>query len=121
MGNTVLVVEDNTEQRTVMRLILERAGYTVAEAVNGAEALQYLMSYTPDVLVLDILMPMLGGGVVLERIQQMPALRDMRVVVVTAYPRFRAEAERLGVDAFLIKPVTPAELLQAIEAALQGA
>ena len=61
MGYTVLIVEDDQQQRELLHLALERAGYTVAEAVNGAEALQYLMSYTPDVIVLDILMPMLGG------------------------------------------------------------
>ncbi len=121
MGHTVLIVEDDAEQRSLMRLALERAGYTVAEAVNGAEALQYLMSYTPDVIVLDILMPMLGGGVVLERIQQMPALQDVRIVVVTGYPRFREETERLRVDQFLVKPTTSAELLEAIETALQDA
>lgn len=121
MGHTVLIVEDDQEQRALMRMALERAGYTVTEAVNGAEALQHLVRYTPDVIVLDILMPMLGGGVVLERIQQMPALQDVRIVVVTGYPRFREETERLHVDQFLVKPITSAELLQAIEAVLQDA
>ena len=120
MGHTVLIVEDDQEQRALLRLTLERAGYKVTEAVNGAEALQHLVSYTPDVIVLDLLMPMLGGRVVLERIQQMPALQDVRIVVLTAYPRFRQETERLPVDRFLVKPITPTALLQAIEEVLQS-
>jgi len=59
-------------------------------------------------------MPMLGGEAVLQRIRQMPALRDTRVLVLTAYPRFRDTASLDHVDRFLVKPVLPRDLVTAI-------
>lgn len=116
MANTVLVVDDDRELRGLYRLILERGGYMVYESVNGAEALQFLMTYTPDVIIMDMLMPMLGGEAVLQRIRQMPALNGTPVVITTAYPRFREAS--LHVNQFLVKPVKPEELLQAVASAL---
>ncbi len=118
MSHSILIVDDDSELRILYRAILEREGYLVDEAPNGAEALKYLMSHTPDVIVMDMLMPMLGGEAVMRRIQQMPALRDVRVVVLTAYPRFRESAQYLQADQFLVKPVKPTDILQAIAAAL---
>jgi CheY-like chemotaxis protein len=118
MGYSILVVDDDQELRFLYRTVLEREGYTVDEATNGAEALQHLMSYTPDVLIMDMLMPMLGGESVMKRIQQMPNLEDMRIVVLTAYPRFRDSVQFLHADQFLVKPVTPDDIVQAIHAVL---
>ena len=120
MGQSVLVVDDDWEIRCLYRIILERAGYRVAEAGNGAEALKYLLSHTPDVIVMDMLMPMLGGEAVLRRIQQMGALENVRIVVVTAYPRFREAVRFLPPEQFLVKPVTPQAILQAIGAAVSA-
>ena len=77
------------------------------------------MSYTPDVLMMDMLMPMLGGNSVMKRIQQMPGLENMRIVVLTAYSRFREFRDAfLHADQFLVKPVKPADIVQAIRAVL---
>jgi CheY-like chemotaxis protein len=118
MSHSILIVDDDSELRILYRAILEREGYLVDEAPNGAEALKFLMSHTPDVIVMDMLMPMLGGEAVMRRIQQMPALRDVRIVVLTAYPRFRESAQYLQADQFLVKPVKPIDIIQAISAAL---
>ncbi len=118
MGQLVLVVDDDKQLRNLYRIVLEREDFTVEEAANGAEALKYLMSQTPDVIVMDMLMPMLGGEAVMKRIQQMPNLQDIRIVVLTAYPRFRQTAEFLYADAFLVKPTTPDELVSAIRQVL---
>ena len=120
MSNNVLIVDDDKELRKLYRTILEREGYTIHEAANGAEAMQFLMNYTPDVIVMDMLMPMLGGEAVMQRIQQMPTLTDVKVVVLTAYPRFRESAQYLQADQFLVKPVTPEDILRAIQTALQN-
>lgn len=118
MSQLVLVVDDDKQLRNLYRIVLEREDFTVEEAANGAEALKYLMSQTPDVIVMDMLMPMLGGEAVMKRIQQMPNLQDIRIVVLTAYPRFRQTAEYLYADAFLVKPTTPDELVSAIRQVL---
>jgi len=114
MTYSVLIVDDDPALRTMYRIILERRGYVVDEAANGAEALRLLLNQTPDVIVLDILMPMLGGEAVLQRIRQMPALRDTRVLVLTAYPRFRDTASLEHVDRFLVKPILPNDLVMTI-------
>ncbi len=118
MSHTILVVDDDRELRVLYRMVLEREGYVISEAANGAEALKFLMSHTPDVIVMDMLMPMLGGEAVVQRIQQMPALNDIRIIVLTAYPRFRESAAFLRADEFMVKPAKPHELLEAVEAVL---
>lgn len=117
MTQTVLVVDDDWEIRSLYRIILEREGYRVDDAPNGAEALKYLLSHTPDVIIMDMLMPMLGGEAVLRRIQQVGSLENVHIVVVTAYPRFRESVRFLPPEQFLVKPVTPEAILRAVRAA----
>lgn len=119
MAYSILIVDDDRELRVLYRTVLERAGHVVDEAANGAEALKYLMTRTPDVIVMDMLMPMLGGEAVMKRIRQMPSLREVRIVVLTAYPRFRDSALYLQADAFLVKPVRPQQIVQAVEGTLE--
>src|SRR5690554_4546475 len=119
MTYSVLIIDDDQQVRTMYRLVLERHGYDVDEASNGAEALRMLLNQTPDVILLDILMPMLGGEAVLQRIRQMPSLHNTRVLVVTAYPRFQKTTNLDHVDGFLVKPIQPSELVTAIEDALE--
>ena len=120
MAYSILIVDDDRELRVLYRTVLERAGHLVDEAANGAEALKYLMTRTPDVIVMDMLMPMLGGEAVMKRIRQMPSLREVRIVVLTAYPRFRDSALYLQADAFLVKPVRPQQIVQAVEGTLEA-
>lgn len=114
MAYSVLIVDDDQQVRAMYRMVLERHGYRVDEAANGAEALHLLLNQTPDVILLDILMPMLGGEAVLQRIRQMPSLDHTRVVVLTAYPRYQKIASLDQVDRFLVKPVLPRDLVGAI-------
>ncbi|MBN1201083.1 MAG: response regulator [Anaerolineae bacterium] len=118
MAYSVLIIDDDKELRTIYRIILEREDYTVYEATNGAEALKFLVNQTPDVILIDMLMPMLGGEAVLQRIQQMPALTDTRIVVLTAYPRFRESALYFQADKFLVKPIKPVDLVEAVASVL---
>jgi CheY-like chemotaxis protein len=118
MTHSVLIVDDDRELRLIYRKILERVGYTVLEAPNGADALKLLINQTPDVLVVDMLMPMLGGEAMMQRVRQMPALNNMKIVVLTAYPRFRESAMYFQADQFLVKPIKPDDLIGAIASAL---
>jgi two-component system alkaline phosphatase synthesis response regulator PhoP len=116
----ILVVDDDDKLRALYRVILEREGYTVDEAANGAEALKYLSSHTPHLIILDMLMPILGGEAVLRRIQQNPALSSVCLIVLTAYPRFRDALPPLFAGQFLVKPVTPEQIVSAVRAGLDG-
>lgn len=120
MPHSILIVDDDSELRSLYRAILEREGYVIHEAANGADALRFLMNHTPDVIIMDMLMPLLGGEAVMKRIQQMPGLQDVRIVVLTAYPRFRESAQYLQADQFLVKPIKPRDIVQAVQAAING-
>jgi CheY-like chemotaxis protein len=118
MTYSVLIVDDDKGLRGLYRMVLEKAGYLVDEVTNGADALKYLMNHTPNVIIVDMLMPMLGGEAVIKRIQQMPALDEVKIIVVTAYPRFRESIGFFRADSFLVKPIQPNEVLEAVEGAL---
>lgn len=119
MAYSVLIVDDDRELRMIYRMILERRDFVVYEAGNGAEALKFLMNQTPDAIVMDMLMPMLGGEAVMQRIRQMPALKDTRVVVLTAYPRFQQSALAFQADSFLVKPIKPEDLVHTLQSVLE--
>ncbi len=118
VSHLILIVDDDDQLRVLYRIILEREGYTVDEAANGAEALRYLGDRTPDLIILDMLMPLLGGEAVLQRIQQNPALSNVRLIVLTAYPRFCDVLPPLFAGQFLIKPVTPEQMVSAVRVGL---
>jgi CheY-like chemotaxis protein len=117
---TVLVVEDDAELRMIYRQTLERANYAVVEAFDGADAIQQTAELVPDVVILDMMMPRMGGPTVLQLIRQNPALEKSRLVVITAYPQFRESALKYNVDLFLTKPVRPIEIINAIKTVLNG-
>jgi CheY-like chemotaxis protein len=81
---TVLVVDDDPHARRMLRNIIERVGYTVLEAPNGEEALGLLDQERPDLIMLDLIMPGMDGFEVLDRLQTMPEVATVPVVVVTA-------------------------------------
>ena len=121
MAQSVLVVDDDKGLRNLYRMVLENAGYVVDEATNGADALKYLMNQTPDVIIMDMLMPMLGGESMIKRLQQMPGLESAKIIVITAYPRFRESAEFVRADRFLVKPIQPQEVVEAVASVLSEA
>jgi CheY-like chemotaxis protein len=118
MSQLILIVDDDAELRALYRIILEREGFAVDESIHGAEALKYLGDHTPDLIIMDMLMPMLGGESVLRRIRQNPALSSVRLIVLTAYPRFRDALPPLPADQFLVKPITPEQMVIAVRRAL---
>lgn len=120
MSQLILIVDDDAELRMLYRLILEREGFTVAEAANGADALRFLSTQKPDLIIMDVLMPLLGGEGVMRKLQQMPILDEVRIIVLTAYPRFRDSALFVRADQFLVKPVTPQQIVAAVRATLSG-
>ena len=110
---TVLVADDNPVVREVMRDLLEEAGYTVAEADGGAEALRLARLLQPALLTLDVMMPDLDGFDVIQVLRNDPITRELPVLFVSASP----EPERgaaLGGSGFLLKPFAPEELLEQV-------
>jgi CheY-like chemotaxis protein len=116
----VLVVEDDPTLRQIYRQSLERKNYLIYEASNGEEALEKLKEIKPQVIILDMMMPGMGGPTILQKIRQNPELAQIRIVVITAYPQFRESALHYEVDQFLTKPLRPADIVKAIETALDS-
>lgn len=108
----VLVAEDDPASRELLREILEAGGYQVVEACDGREALQKIEETEPDLVLLDIQMPVLNGFAVLRQLRQEPRFATLRVVGLTAYA-MRGDRERVlnaGFDAYIAKPIDAAAL-----------
>jgi CheY-like chemotaxis protein len=105
-GVKVLLVDDEDQLRRVMRDLLERDGYTVAEARDGPQALDQVDQVAPDIIVLDLNLPTLDGYAVLSELRSRPATRDIPIIVLTAKGDEDNEVRvfELGADDFLTKP-----------------
>ena len=116
----ILVVDDETNIRLMLRTALTSVGYTVQEATNGKEALEIIGRFVPDVMILDLSMPAVDGIAVLNQLKGVRADRKPRIIVLTAYGSIpvAVKATRLGAVDFLEKPVSPDEVREAVQAAL---
>lgn len=104
---SILIAEDNAVNRELLREVLEARGYNVAEACNGLEALQMIEQSKPDVLLLDLGMPVLDGYGTIRKIRENPAMASLPVIAVTAYA-MRGDREKVmeaGFDSYLSKPI----------------
>jgi CheY-like chemotaxis protein len=108
----------------MFRTALEHEGYVVEEAANGQEALEAIERTSPDLVILDLNMPVLDGMAVLERLQSSNGVaRGPKVIVLTAYGSIPAavQATRLGAVDFLEKPITPQDLRETVKSVLAEA
>jgi DNA-binding response OmpR family regulator len=118
---TILVVDDEANIRTSVRLCLEGAGYVVRQASNGSEAMEQISRNPPDLMLLDLAMPVMDGMTVLAEMRSVYARFPTRVVVVTAHGSVKTaiQAIRLGASDFLEKPVIPEDLRLSVASVLR--
>ncbi len=119
----ILVAEDNAVNRELLRELLEARGYTVFEACDGQEALQMIEKTQPELLLLDIGMPILDGFGVIRKIRDNPRLAPLPVVAVTAYA-MRGDREKIlasGFDGYLSKPLNSSTLTAELDRLMNGA
>jgi len=116
----ILITDDESNIRMMLRTSLEADGHRVAEAANGRDALAAIQKEAPDLVVLDLNMPVMDGMAVLERLKDMAFEHAPRVLILTAYGSIptAVKATRLGAVDFLEKPITPAELRQSVRSIL---
>jgi len=103
----VVIAEDNAINRELLRELLEIRGYSVIDASDGQEALNVLEQTNPDLLLLDIGMPVLDGFAVIRKVRQDSRLANLPVVAVTAYA-MQGDREKIlnsGFDGYLSKPI----------------
>ena len=113
----ILVAEDNPANLELMREILDIHGHEIIEAHDGSEALLQAEMAHPDLILLDVNMPVLNGFEVLERLRATPQLASIKVVALTAYAMRgdREKALQAGFDGYLTKPIDIQTLTETID------
>jgi CheY-like chemotaxis protein len=112
---TILVVDDEFDLTSTVRAILEGEGYRVDVCANGREALERLKAARPDLVLLDVMLPVIDGYGVLRAIRQSPALADVPVVLMNSFPPKAGAGDWQG---FLRKPFSLGSLLAAVRQAV---
>ena len=104
---TVLIVEDSDDARYFMRLALEQLGYLVVEAENGARAIEVAQRERPDIILMDLSLPIMDGLAATQTIRASEGLNGIPIVAVTAHQEtdFRVGAKAAGFDAYVTKPI----------------
>lgn len=107
--------------RDAMRLVLEENGHQVDDAADGGRGIELVREDPPDVILLDLNIPVVSGEEVMETLKGDPVTADVRIVVVTATgEEGRGRAMARGADGYITKPFSPLALLQTVERVLPG-
>ena len=114
---TVLVVEDTEDNRFMMRRLLEMSGYRVVEAMNGEEAVRVAQTESPQLILMDLSLPVIDGLAATRLIRKVPALQSTPIIAVSAHDTsdFQAEAVEAGCNSYVTKPIDFNELEKLIE------
>ena len=115
MPKKILIVEDEANIRELLRLYLEREGYTVIEAENGVEGIKQWKSEKPDMLLLDVMMPVMDGWTVCKEIR---AESDVPIIMLTAKGETadRVSGLEMGADDYIVKPLEMPEVIARVRA-----
>jgi two-component system cell cycle response regulator DivK len=117
MSKRILVVEDQPDNRRILRDLLGNAGYDLIEAETGEEALAALEAQRPDLILMDIQLPVMDGYEATRRIRSNPELKFIPIIAVTSYALGGDEAKALavGCTAYITKPFSPRALLAKVQ------
>jgi two-component system, cell cycle response regulator DivK len=120
---TILLVEDNADNRTIYGTILRHVGYTVAEASSGEEGLRLARELNPSLVLMDVAMPGIDGWEATRILKQDPTTAGIPVVALTAHAMAedRRRAEEVGCDGYLSKPIEPRRVVEEVKRLLEQA
>jgi two-component system cell cycle response regulator DivK len=113
MSKCILVVEDQEDNRRILRDLLGNAGFELIEAESGEDALSAVMKKRPDLILMDIQLPQMDGYEATRRIKSNPEMKEVPVIAVTSYAPMGddAKARAAGCSAYFNKPFSPHALL----------
>lgn len=116
MSKRILVVEDHEDNRRIVRELLASAGFDIIEATDGEEGLALARSHNPDLILMDIQLPVLDGYQTTRKLKADPALKSIPVIAVTSYALSGDDARAFdaGCVAYVTKPFSPRQLLAII-------
>lgn len=117
MNKRILVVEDHEDNRRILRDLLTSRGYDLVEAEDGEQALTLAEDRRPDLILMDVQIPLLDGYEVTRRLKANPALRTIPIIVVTSYALSgdESKARAAGCNAYVSKPYSARQLLAKIQ------
>ena len=123
MTKRILIIEDEEDNRIIMRDLLITAGYNLIEAVDGEEGVKLAQRERPDLILMDIQLPILNGYEATRRIRASAELKSIPIIAVTSYALRGDEtkARAAGCDSYVAKPFSPRELLAKIREFLPNA
>ena len=112
MNKKILVVENNEKNRVLMRDVLKYYGYEVIEAVNGEEGVRVAKEEMPDLILMDIQMPVIDGFTAIQALKEEPATKVIKIIALTSFA-MKGDKEKImnaGFDHYIAKPVDTREL-----------
>jgi two-component system, cell cycle response regulator DivK len=120
MKRTILLIEDNEQNRYLTTFLLERHGYTVVSAPDGAMGIELAGSIQPQLILLDIQLPAMDGYAVARELRNRPALGNIPIVAVTSYAMTGDKEKTIaaGCNGYIEKPINPDTFLAEIESYL---
>jgi two-component system, cell cycle response regulator DivK len=123
MSNRILVIEDNEDNRQIIRDLLTSLSYDLIEAVDGVEGVAMAQSHRPDLILMDIQLPEIDGYEATRQIRTVPELAQVPIIAVTSYALSgdEAKARDAGCNGYVAKPFSPRELLAKIREFLPDA
>ena len=109
LGQTLLLVEDNEDNRIIYSTVLRHIGYDVVEAVDGIQAIALARSVLPDLILMDISLPQVDGWEATRVLREDPLTRDIPIIALTAHALAddRERAQAIGFTSYLAKPIEP--------------
>ena len=121
LTQSVLIVDDEPMARTLLRLMLVRAGFNVFEAEDGFDALEKVRKNQPDVVLLDVMMPGMDGFAVCEALRNEASTATLPIVMLSAKTDLESmnKGLRVGATKYLTKPISPEELTQHVREVLE--
>ena len=113
MSKRILIVEDQEDNRTILRDVLSTVGYELIEALNGEDGVKLAQRERPDLILMDIQLPKMDGYEATQQIKSIAELKTIPIIAVTSYALSgdEAKARAAGCDGYIAKPFSPRELL----------
>ncbi|MDO8945432.1 MAG: response regulator [Desulfobacterales bacterium] len=121
MAQKILIVDDEPSIIVALQFLMEQNGYETLVAFSGEEAMEAVTRHRPDLILLDIMLPVVDGFEVCQRVREKPDWKDIRIVLVTALDREAnvAKGLALGADAYVTKPFANADLIAKVKELLE--
>jgi CheY-like chemotaxis protein len=118
----VLLVEDNAANLELMQYLLKASGYTILTAIDGRQGVEVAQRESPDVILMDLQLPIMNGYEAARLVKAVPALRGVPIIAVTAFAMVGDRDKILthGFDGYIAKPITPERFVAEVEGFIES-